>query len=172
MGSQDPIVGLEPIENDTYYVNPYFSREGKTLGWGAGVLISSRELYTGDDTNDPLEDEAGYYPTGHIRFGSLSKFYISAHAWEGVPLYSGGGMILLGAGGRPVSALELYGGYCSEGPYENESFVARVTLDINRSWTLMTTVRFPTDFSNEFGAFDDKEYGASVGLSYRLTSMR
>jgi hypothetical protein len=81
-------------------------------------------------------------------------------------------MTMLGVGGRPVSALELYGGYCSEGPYEDESFLGRVTLDINRSWTLMTTLRFPTDFSNEFGPYEDSEYGASFGFSYRLTSTR
>ena len=135
-------------------------------------MLSSRSLYTGDENENPLdEDEAGY-PTAHIRFGRLSKLYLSAHLWEGVPIYSGGGMVLVGLGGRPIPALDLYGAYSSEGPYEGESFLARVSLDINRSWTLMSTVRFPTEFSNYSGTFDDKENAVSLGLSYRLSPRR
>jgi hypothetical protein len=159
-------------EISTYYGNPYFAHEWEDFGVGFGVLVSSRPLYTGDEKDSPFEDDVAAYPTAHLRFARGSKFYLSAHLWEGVPVYSGGGMFMVGFGGRPLSSLELYGAYCAEGPYEEESFLGRVTFDINRTWTMMTTFHFPTNFSNQFGPYEDKESAVSVGVSYRLISTK
>ncbi len=164
------IVGLETSgDRDIYYANPYFGFEWNHVGVGAGVLISSRELNVNDDEDTPFEEDGDIYPTAHLRFGRLSKLYVSGHLFEGVPVYSGGGLFVGGVGFRPIGSLELYGAYCASGPYEDDGLLGRVTLDINQSWTLMSTVRFPTKFSNESGNFDDKEYGVSIGASYRMT---
>jgi hypothetical protein len=89
--------------------------------------------------------------------------------FEGVPVYSGGGLFVGGVGFRFFDPLELYAAYCAEGPYQDDGFLGRVTLNITQSWTLMTTLRFPTKFANESGNFEDSEYGVSIGASYRMT---
>ncbi len=157
----------------TYYGNPFISHEGDNFGLGAGFLITSRPLYSGDERDSPTKEDVAIYPSAHLRFSrSARQLYLSAHLWEGVPIYSGGGMVLVGLGGRPFSWLDLYGAYASDGPYVNESFLARATFDINPAWSVMTTVRFPTDFSNEVGIYEDEEGAVSLGVQYRLISTK
>ena len=158
---------------DTYYANPFISHEGDKFGLGAGVLITSRPLNTADQEDSPFKEDVAIYPSAHLRFSrSSNQLYLSAHLWEGVPIYSGGGMVMMGLGGRPFSWLDLYGGYASEGPFAVEGFLARATFDLNREWSLMTTVRFPTDFSNEVGTYEDQEGTVSLGVQYRLISTK
>ncbi|HXV12840.1 MAG TPA: hypothetical protein VEC56_01410 [Candidatus Krumholzibacteria bacterium] len=150
-------------ERSTWYVNPYFSVEKKGFGIGAGGMLSSNPLLLSGQEDYPVDDDVSLYPTGHVRLGSLSQFYISGHLLEGVPVYSGGGALMAGAGLRMFPSLELYAAYCAEGPYQNEAWLGRVTIDLHRSWVLMTTLRFPTSYQLE----PDDEYGMSFGLSYR-----
>ena len=158
---------------NTYYGNPFISHEGDNFGFGAGFLITSRPLSTGDERDSPTKEDVAIYPSAHLRFSRSSRqLYLSAHLWEGVPIYSGGGMVTVGLGGRPLSWLDLYGAYASEGPYDGESFLARATFDINPAWSVMTTVRFPTDFSNEAGTYEDQEGAVSLGVQYRLISTK
>jgi hypothetical protein len=166
------IAGAEtPNQQDTGYINPYVSFEWKQLGLGAGALFSTHPLHDGDSEDYPVDTGAAIYPSAHLRFGSLSRLYISGHLWEGVPIYSGGGMLMAGVGVRPVKPLELYGGYCAEGPYQTGAWLGRLTIDIGRSWTILTTVRFPVDYSSEysydFSETSESEYGIGVGISYR-----
>ncbi len=159
-------------EINTYYANPYISYEWDDFGLGAGMLISSRPLYSGDEKDDPFGEAVAVYPSAHIRLARGRKFYLLAQLWEGVPIYSGGGQFTIGFGGRPFSSLDLYGAYCAEGPYEEESFLGRVSFDINQSWSLMTTVHLPSDFTNEFGPYEDDEGAVSLGVSYRLVTTK
>lgn len=147
---------------DVYYGNLYGAREWKSVGFGLGVLMTSKPLSI-HNPQDPTDDEFHIYPTGHLRFGDPSRFYVSGHLFEGVPLYSGGGVFYVGAGGRPVPSLELYGGYFASGPYREEGWVGRINYDLNRHWTLGTVVRFPSSYQN----YDEKEYGVSASLMYR-----
>lgn len=147
---------------DVYYGNLNGAGEWRMVGFGLGVLVASEPLSI-NDPQDPTDDDFHIYPTAHLRFGDLSRVYISAHLFEGVPLYSGGGLFYAGAGVRPIRALELYGGYYASGPYHDEGWMGRVNLDLNRSWTLGTAVRFPSDYQN----YDQKEYGISASLTYR-----
>jgi hypothetical protein len=153
--------GLEDLE--VIYFNPYFSFEWDWVGLGAGAVLSSYPLQTGGFEDYPIDDNAHIYPSLHLRFGTLSRFYVSGHAWESVPIYSGGGTLMGGAGLRPVRWLELYGAYCGPGPYQEEAWLGRVTIDINQSWTLTSTLRFPVNYQP--GSED--EHGVSAGLSYR-----
>lgn len=146
---------------DVYYGNLYGAREWRTVGFGLGVLVSSDPLSI-NEPKDPTDDEFHIYPTAHLRFGELSKLYMSGHLFEGVPLYSGGGIFYAGVGGRPVRALDLYAGYYASGPYHDEGMIARINVDLNRRWTLGTVVRIPTDY----GTYDEMEYGISASLMY------
>jgi hypothetical protein len=128
-----------------------------------GGLITSAPLQTGDVEEIPIDYSGQLYPTGYIRFGSLSRFYFSGHLLESVPVYSGGGLFVGGVGARLVKWLELYAAYCSSGPYQHESGLGRVTVDLNRNWTLMSTFRFPVEYKDK----PDDEYGVSIGVSYR-----
>lgn len=166
------IVGADPsAEESTFYINPYFSFEWHYFGFGAGALISTHPLQDGSSEDVPIDTDGAIYPSAHLRVGSMSSFYVSAHLWEGVPVYSGGGLIMVGVGARPVKALELYGGY-GEGPYQDDGWLGRVTVDLGRSWTILTTVRFPADYTYNDPSFGesslDSEYGVGVGFSYRL----
>jgi hypothetical protein len=170
------IVGADlSDEESTFYLNPYFSFEWKWIGIGAGGLVSTHPLRTGEPEDVPLDTDPAIYPSGHLRFGSLSSFYISGHLWEGVPVYSGGAMLMGGVGVRPVAPLELYAGYCAESPYQEATWLGRLTVDLGRSWTILTTVRFPTDFTSydpfSGETFSDSEYGVGVSLSYRLYTL-
>jgi len=145
-----------------YYGNLYGAKEWQKVGLGLGVLVTSKPLSI-DHTLDPTDDEVHIYPTAHLRFGDPSRVYISGQLFEGVPLYSGGGVFNAGAGARPVHALELYGGFYASGPYREDGWVGRINYDLNRRWTLGTVVRFPSDYQN----YDAKEYGVSASLTYR-----
>jgi len=147
---------------DVYYGSLYGAREWKHFGLGMGVLMTSKPLSI-DNPQDPTDDDFHIYPTAHLRFGDLSRLYVSGHLFEGVPIYSGGGLFYAGLGVRPVRVLELYAGYCASGPYYDEGWLGRVNVDLNRRWTLGTAVRFPSD-SQEY---DVKEYGVSASLTYR-----
>ena len=149
---------------DVGYGNVYVSGEWHYIGVGGGILFSSDPLHLDNPDEDPTNDDAHVYPTGHLRFGDLSRLYVSAHLWEGVPLYSGGGVFFAGVGVRPIHALEVYGGYCASGPYHEEGWMARVTADLGRAWSLQTTIRFPVQYQQ----YDDKEYGVSASLTYRM----
>jgi len=149
--------------DDVGYGNVYVSGEWKHVGLGGGALFTTGPLHIDNPDDDPTDDDWHIYPTGHLRFGSLSSFYISGHVFEGVPLYSGGGLFFGGAGWRPVPALEVYGGYSTAGPYFEEGWIGRVTADLNRSWSLQTMLLFPRDYQGN----DVDEYGVSAALTYR-----
>ena len=147
---------------EVYYINPFAAREWRTIGFGLGVLFATRPLNI-HNPQDPTDDDVHIYPTAHLRIGDPSRVYISGQLFEGVPLYSGGGVFNAGAGVRPVHALELYSGFYASGPYREDGWVGRINYDLNRRWTLGTVVRFPSDYQN----YDAKEYGVSASLTYR-----
>ncbi len=150
-----------------FYVNPFISVEKDMWGMGLGVVISNNRLWT--DTVDYGEhDEGSVYPTGHFRLGDLQKFYLNASMWEGVPIYSGGGLWTVGAGVRPVHWLHLWGGLGGGGPYTKEGLMARANVDLGRHFTLGTNVRFRKDAGSDFGIDPPSEFGASATLTYKI----
>lgn len=159
-----------PEQQTTFYLNPYFSFEWKWVGLGLGGLFSTHPLHDGGFEDYPIDTGAEIYPSAHVRFGSLTGLYVSGHLLEGVPVYSGGGTLVGGVGLRPVKPIELYAGYCGEGPYQDAAWLGRLTVDLGRSWTILTTLRFPTDFEDS-GESSESEYGIGVGISYRLYTL-
>jgi hypothetical protein len=163
-GSLEDSIGVTiDRTEDVGYGNVYVSGEWRHVGIGGGVLFTSNPLHLDNPEDDPTDNDVHVYPTGHLRFGDLSRFYISGHLFEGVPLYSGGGAFFGGAGWRPIHALEVYGGFSASGPYHKEGWIGRVTADFNRSWSLQTTLRFPVQYQD----YDQDEYGVSASLTYR-----
>ena len=150
---------------EVYYINPFVSFEWKYVGFGAGGIISSDDLVLDDEI---LSADTGteIYPTAHLRFGDLSKAYVSAHLLESVPIYSGGGLLVVGLGVALIPHVELYGGWSSEGIYQEDAALARVRVDLNRTWSLMSTLRFPVEYDEPYPD-PDSEFGVSIGVIYR-----
>ncbi|HEU4930266.1 MAG TPA: hypothetical protein VFU38_10600 [Candidatus Krumholzibacteria bacterium] len=162
---------FQSVQPDTtwtqFYVNPFFSVEKDMWGIGLGVVMSNNRLWTETEEYGEHNDES-VYPTGHFRVGDLQKVYVNATLWEGVPIYSGGGLWTLGVGMRPVHWFHLWGGVAAGGPYTQESFMARANIDLGRHFTLGTNVRFRKDASSELGLDPPSEFGASASLTYKI----
>lgn len=155
-------------ETSTYvYVNPYFSLEHPEWGIGAGFVVSDGRLLTNDRKEYDELDDPTVFPTGHVRLGSLRTLYFNASLWEGVPIYSGGGMFTLGIGLRPVKPLELWGGMSNGGPYSEGYFLTRANLDLGRHLTLGAAWRPPSDASEEYQPAFSEE-GLSFSLMYKF----
>lgn len=150
----------------TTYVNPYISVEGEHVGWGIGMVFADNQLWRDEVREYGQHDEASTFPTGHLRIGELDKLYIKASLWEGVPIYSGGGMWNLGAGLHP-GPVELYGGWVSGGPYTDSGLLLRGSLDLGEHVTAGANVRLSTDSDTDF-APTISENGANVFLTYKF----
>lgn len=143
------------------HVDPYVSVEWKYVGIGVGGVFASKQIPDGSTEDYPLDESGDAQVSGHLRLGSLSSIYANASVWEGTPLLTSGHM-MAGVGIRPARPLELYAGYVGEGPYMNDQWLGRITVDANPNWTFQLDMRFPGDWN---GLGD--EYGTSIGVTYR-----
>jgi len=155
---------------EVYYINPFVSFEWKYVGLGAGAVVASDPVVL-DDEALPVDTGTEIFPTAHLRFGDLSKAYVSAHLLESVPLYSGGGLFVAGLGVDLIPHVGLYGGWSSGGPYIENAALGRVRVDLNRQWSLMSTLRIPVEYEGPYPNADD-EFGVSIGVIYRSISVR
>lgn len=155
-------------DSSTYlYFNPYFATERPEWGIGVGLIVSDGRLLTSDRQEYDQIDDASFFPTGHVRLGSLRTLYFNASLWEGVPLYSGGGMLTMGIGLRPVAPLELWGGMSDGGPYSNGYFLARANADLGRHVSLGAAVRLKSDVDEAYQPVFS-EHGLSFSLTYKF----
>jgi len=150
-----------------YYFNPYFAIENEYMGWGLGFVYSDNRLWTDKVREADDFDDASVYPTGHLRLGRLDKAYMKFSMWEGVPLYSGGGRYVAGIGGRPVPWMDLFGGYCTGGPFTSNALVLRGSLDVGRHLTAGVSWRV-SENADAVYAPSFTESAASVSLTYKL----
>jgi hypothetical protein len=142
------------------YVNPYlvFNPPGGSVG--AGVVFHEREFPTAGEgareiPNRPLNDLSA-----HVRFGS-ERSYFEARWMEGMPLYSDGGLLTLGLGGRPDGGpWTVFGGLGAGGPYEGAGFAARLGRDVG-DWNVSLRSRVGV-------SGDAKASGVALGVSYRV----
>jgi hypothetical protein len=143
------------------HLDPYMAVEWKYFGVGLGAVFSGSKLPEGGIEDIPIDDNSDAQVSGHLRVGSLTGLYVNASRWEGVPLLTNG-HLMLGGGVRPVRPLELYAGYVTDGPYQNENWLGRVTVDATPNWSLYLTHRFSQDYNGH-----GDEYGTAVGVTYR-----
>lgn len=160
--------GFRFDDSSTYlYFNPFFSAEHPEWGIGAGFIVSDGRLLTNDRKEYNELDDVTFFPTGHVRLGSLRTLYFNASLWESVPIYSGGGMFTLGIGLRPVAPLEIWGGMSDGGPYSNGYFLARANADLGRRLTLGAAVRLKSDVDEVYQPVFS-EHGLSFSLTYKF----
>ena len=79
-------------ESDNAYVNPFVAIEGQRVGLGVGQIWARRTLPVLDSRQEM---------SFHLRIGNPNRMYFKASYMENSPLYSGGGYVDLGFGGRP-----------------------------------------------------------------------
>jgi hypothetical protein len=140
------------------YVNPYFTRDVPGGSVGGGYVWHEREFPTAGEgarefTRRPLNQMSA-----HVRFGGELKHF-EARWMEGMPLYSDGGMLNLGVGGRPGGGpVTFFGGLGAGGPYEGAGLALRLGYDVG-DWNLSARSRL----GNSGGA---NASGLALGLSY------
>ena len=157
----DTTVAALTQERNYLHLDPYVAVEGKWVGIGIGGVFSGQELPTGGIEHELLSDERSATMSGHVRVGRLDAIYANATRWEGVPLLSGGEHVV-GVGVRPVKPLELYAGYVSDGPYQTDQWMGRITVDPSPNWSFFLSMRFPQDWN---GLGDERS--TALGASYR-----
>jgi hypothetical protein len=150
----------------TSYINPYFSVEKETVGFGLGVVLADNQLWRDEVREYGEHDEASAFPTGHVRLGELDKVYLKASLWEGVPIYSGGGMFNLGVGLHP-GPLELYAALETGGPYTDSGLLLRGSLDLGKHLVAGANVRMSSESDTDFMP-TISENGANVFLTYKF----
>jgi hypothetical protein len=140
------------------YVNPYFTYSPPGGSVGGGYVWHEREFPTAGEqarefTNRPLNSVSA-----HIRFGSEQK-YFETRWMEGMPLYSDGGMLNIGTGGRPGDGpVTFFVGLGAGGPYEGAGLALRLGCDMG-DWNVSVRSRL----GNSGGATAS---GVALGLSY------
>jgi hypothetical protein len=152
---------------DTYYADPFISFEWAKIGFGVGLLMSSAPLKTGEPEEVPLDDDLDATVSGHVRLG-VDAFHVLYRHWEGVPVYSGGGQHVFGAG-SDVRPLHVFVGGATGGPYDSDVVLtASVGVDLTRHVRLDGTYRFGSTYaySDTLGSYQFDQWGASAGLTY------
>jgi len=152
-----------------WYVNPYVAIEGSKIGIGIGALGSQAPLRTAETKRIPedLLEGAGIQPSFHFRLGPRDKFYVSYSLWEGIPIYSGGGMHNAGVGFLLGRHLDVWTGYAFGGPYRTDGMLVRATLGASSAVAVNISLRVPVDYQSADGYGSINEIGGSVGLQFR-----
>ena len=158
-GYDTTLTDLSQPENFAH-VNPYVAVEWKYFGVGLGGVFSGGTLHTGETEDIPVDDSSDAQLSGHVRVGSLSSVYANVTCWEGVPLITNG-HVTLGAGVRPMQPIELYAGFMTDGPYQDDQWMGRVTVDANPNWSFYLNLRFPQDYNGH-----GDQYGTAIGATY------
>jgi len=146
------------------YLNPYFTYDTPEVSVGGGYVWHEREFPTAGEqarefTQRPLNDMSA-----HVRFGSERRHF-EARWMEGMPLYSDGGMLNIGFGGRPEGGrVTLFGGLGAGGPYEGAGLALRMGLDVG-DWNV--GVRSRLGLSGGAAAS-----GVALGLTYARKAPR
>jgi len=156
--------------NTSYgYVNPYLAIEGGKMGIGLGLVASGVPLRTKETTRVP-EDldsrERTAQPSFHLRFGPRDKFYCAYRLWEGIPIYSGGGMHNVGLGFALGKRADVWAAYATGGPYRTDAVFLQTVIHPNSSVGLSLSLRVPKDLQTAQQDGTISEIGGSFGLVF------
>jgi hypothetical protein len=152
-----------------WYVNPYLAIEASNVGIGFGVVRSQIPLRTDKEQRIPedLGKGAGTQPSFHLRLGPRDLLYVSYSLWEGIPIYSGGGMHNAGVGFQPGRQLDVWAGYAFGGPYQTDGVYLRTTVGAASPVALNLSLRVPATYQTADGIGWINEVGGSVGVQFR-----
>lgn len=152
-----------------WYANPYLAIEATNVGIGFGIVRSERPLRTDDDQRIPedLGAGAGTQPSFHLRLGSRDKVYISYRLWEGIPIYSGGGMHNAGLGFMLGRHIDVWTSYAFGGPYQTDGMYVSTTVGAASPVALSLSLRVPATYQTGDGSGWIHEVGGSVGVVFR-----
>lgn len=155
-------VGAPDGSNGSFsYINPYISYNHRWFGVGVGPFMASKDVLFLEDANGTASDRSSTAPAISLRLLRLDKFYLTGDLFTGVPVYSGGGYLSLGAGFRPVSRLGLWIGLSSSGPYDETGLLLQSETQVADRWFLGINGRY-----GQSGDID--EFGISAGVTYRV----
>jgi len=152
-----------------WYFNPYWSMEGEHMGVGFGIIRSELPLRTDVATRVPedLDASASTKSSFHFRVGPRDKFYVSYSLWEGIPIYSGGGMQNAGVGFGLGRHLDMWTSYAFGGPYQSGAVYTRATLAASSRVAVNLSLRVPVKHRVEGADESINETSGSVGLQFR-----
>lgn len=139
-----------------FYFNPDLALDWKYFGIGTGFFSAQKDLYW----RDIGIGHARKFPSGHIRVGN-TRFYFSAHLMESVPLYSGGGYLNSGIGGKVSRNVSYWLGWGITGPYDANGFLIKTDFEFKKNWQI--------NLAGRLGRSQGiSENAVSLGLSYRI----
>lgn len=141
------------------YLNPYLVANFPEGSVGAGLVMHEREFPTAGEGARTIPSRPLNDLSAHIRTGSELE-YFEVRWMEGMPLYSDGGLLSLGAGGRPANGrTTFFVGVGTGGPYEGAGFAARLGRDVG-DWNVSVRSRFGVSGGANAS-------GVALGVSYR-----
>jgi hypothetical protein len=145
-----------------FYVNPDIALEWRYFGIGGGFFSAMKDLcwgsgYVGYEGRPSTMRNS---PSGHLRLGSPT-LYFSIHMMESVPLYSGGGYLDLGLGGKAGRRVSYWLGLGTPGPFDTGGFLLKTNIKLKGNWHL--------DLAGRLGESEGiSENAVSFGLNYRF----
>jgi hypothetical protein len=160
----DSIAATVDLSDDIYYVNPYVAAEWTWIGFGGGLMLSSKRLEIGDSHDLPPSDDSAAGFSGHFRLGKKSAAYASFSGGESVPYYSGGGAINVGLGVAVTKYVDLWGGIAT-GPWPDEALLVRAEVHPSPRWSVGGAYR-AVSTPGASGSFQGS--GFSLGMSYHF----
>jgi hypothetical protein len=158
----DPSQPIPPAQRSVIengYVNPYVTYERVRGSVGFGWIFHDKDFITSGEGARLQEEHPLNDFSAHLRVGSERR-YMAIRWMEGVPLYSSGGYLTIGAGGHPGGGrCALYGGLGAGGPFEGAGIMFRAGYEFPTGLTASVRTRFG-------GSGTRLASGVAVGVGY------
>ncbi len=163
---EDPATPAAEAPADNRYVNPYLALEGPHSGAGIGVVLHEREFPTAGEGAREADDHPLNDISAHLRLGDRDEKFFAVEWMEGVPLYSDGGYLTIGGGGRMNwRPLHVHAGLATGGPYEGAGGFVRLRCELRPGIEARLTGRFGTSGGADASAI-------AVGARFTLPAPR
>ncbi len=142
------------------YANPFFDYETSQGSIGIGWVAHQREFMTSDEQARSQANRPANDFSFHLRAGPDTR-YLSISWMEGMPIYSDGGYLNVGVGGRPPnSGVSAFMGLMAGGPIRGAGTMVRVGFGATPA------LRISVSGQTEFPFYHVGS--VSIALEYRL----
>jgi hypothetical protein len=159
---------LEP--KTSWIFNPYFSLEGKGMGFGLGPLYASNGIYyPSSDAEDYAKNKfvKKALISYHLRLGNPRTFYASLSHLENIPLISGGGYLNYGIGTEAIPRISLWVGGSSGKPFDEGAWLFKAGARLTPHWSIHSVYR-SGETKGDYSTKRISEKAFSVRLNYRF----